>query len=755
MAINNWISKIKSQEKQQKETFFALEIEQETVKSAVWSVENKQTQVLKVGTIEDRKERDEESFLKAVDVTISSAGEGVIPEPKGILFGLPEDWVEKNSIVPKRKPWLKKLCDKLELKPLGFVVTSEAIIQYFKAQQGTPLHSLLIKIGETDLLVSLVLTGKMKASEAVGKTEDLVADVKEGLARFSVENLPPRMILYDGMLDFEEAKQQLMSFDWQKELPFLHFPKIEALSRDVSIRAVAIAGGSEVARSLGLEVAESPEGEKEETEAEPEAKVSPEPSVEKEEKSEIAAGAEAADFGFVKGKDILEKKPEPLKEETFPAQPIKVKDGALPEEPSSSTDLPGLVSRFKGKALGIIRLFKELMARGGRPSVLRGYKGIAIMVVIVLTVLTIGGFAFYWYVPKAEVVIYVTPKILEKELTIQVSTEADSIDIDKAIIPGKEREIETDGSLSASTTGRKLVGDKAKGKVTILNKTDGKKTFDKGTILVGPDSLRFELADEVTVASRSAEQVADGEKITYGKVEVEATAADIGPEYNLDKGTELSFKSYTSSKYSAKTDEGFSGGTSRDIQAVSEEDQQSLLTKLTDQLKSESRETLEAGSDNQEVFEEGIVVQVLEENFDKEIGDEAENLNLNLKLKLSALSFSKNDLNGLLMNSLSESLPDDFQLKTEDIETVVDEVEIEKGEATIKLVAKAKLLPKYDVVELRDNLTGKYPSLVLDYLKTLPNFAKADISISPRLPGKLSTLPRVKEKIKIKLEIMD
>ena len=746
MAINNWISKLKSQEIQQKETFFALEIEQETVKSAIWSVENKQTQVLKVGTIEDRKERDEESFLKAVDATISSAGEGVVPEPKGILFGLPEDWVEKDSIVSKRKLWLKKLCNKLELKPLGFVVTSEAIIQYFKAQQGTPLNAVLIKIGETDLLVSLVLTGKMETNEVVGKTEDLVADVKEGLARFSVENLPPRMILYDGMLDFEEAKQQLMSFDWQKELPFLHFPKIEALSRDVSVRAVAITGGNEVARSLGLEVVESPK-----------AKVSPEPPAEKEKKSGIAAGVETADFGFVKGKDILEGEPEPLKEKAVPIQPIKVKDRTLPEDLPSSTGLPSFVGRFKEKVLGIVRLFKGLTARRGWPSVFRGYKGIAILAVIALAALTIGGFTFYWYVPKAEVVIYVTPKILEKELTIQVSTKADSIDVNKAIIPGREREIEADGSLSASATGRKLVGDKAKGKVTILNKTDGKKTFDKGAILVSPDSLRFELVDEVTVASKSAEITSDGETetITYGKAEVEAAAADIGPEYNLNKGTELSFKNYTSSKYSAKTDEGFSGGTSRDIQAVSEEDQQSLLEKLTDQLKSESRQALEAGSDNQEVFEEGITARVMEENFDKEIGDEAESLNLNLRLKLSALSFSKNDLNGLLLHTLSESLPDDFQLKTEDIETIVDEVEIEKSGATIKLVAKAKLLPKYDIAELRGNLAGKYPSLVLDYLKTLPNFAKADISLSPRLPGKLSTLPRVKEKIKIKLEIME
>ena len=202
MAFDTILSKLKTSEKPPSETFFALEVTSETIKSAVWLVEDKQTQVLKVGKVEEWGEQDKESFLKAVDASISSAGEGIVPEPKGILFGLPEDWVIKDDILPQRKELLRQISQKLDLKPLGFVVTVEALVQHFKAQQGTPLNAVLIRLGETDLLVSLVVVGKVKGSELVGRTDDLVADVREGLARFSVDNLPVRLILYNGLTDF-------------------------------------------------------------------------------------------------------------------------------------------------------------------------------------------------------------------------------------------------------------------------------------------------------------------------------------------------------------------------------------------------------------------------------------------------------------------------------------------------------------------------------------------------------------------------
>ena len=791
MALNSFLAKFKTDVNPPQETFLALEIFPETIKSAIWLVEKGETQVLKVGTIEEWEEKDEGSFLKSADVAISSASEGIVPEPKGILFGLPEDWVEKDTIITERKHLLRQVCEKLDLKPLGFVVALEAIVQYFKNQQGTPLNAILIRFTETDLLVSLVIMGKIVGTETVGKTEDLVADVKEGLARFSDNSLPPRMILYDGMTDFEEAKQQLLSFDWQKELPFLHFPKIESLSRETSVRAVAIAGGSEVARSLGLEVEESPPVSIPETEAPPAAVSQPAQRSEKiEEKPatvEETAGMEtspeptapsASSLGFVKNQDILQVKVTPPEEEspmTEAAQktvevkpkPVFVSQAApeaslFPSEQKTEKLVPpspvptkplmflsSLGNKLMNFGSGLSHFF--LSRRWCLPiPKLFGFFGFAGIIFILLT---IAGLAFYWYLPKAEVVIYVTPKILEKELIVVADTKVTSLDINQLVIPATTQTMETEGKLSEATSGKKLVGDKARGKVTILNKTDTTGVFDKGTVLVGPNNLRFELTDEVRVASKSSSLTPDGEKITYGKAEVGIGAADIGPEYNLAAGTELSFKDDGTSRFSAKTDSGLSGGSSREIRAVADEDQKRLLQRLTDQLKGEAKDKLQTqvGQDKT-VVEPGMTVETLKKSFDKKVGEEANDLTLNLALRLTALTLSRNDLNTFLLQTLSSSLTSDFLLKTEDIVTEIQEVMVTGDKAKVKLVTKAKLLPKYDVNTIRDNLVGKYPQLVQSYLATLPNFVKADIKISPKLPGKLGTLPRVKDKITIRVE---
>ena len=260
MKINGFFSKIAKKREEKKENFLALEINKETIKAAVWTVKSGEVKVLKLGSIEEWEE--EKDFLSAADVTISSVSENITPEPQKVIFGLPEHWVKGEAIASEKKPLLAGLCQKLDLKPVGFVVSLEALITYLKDKQGTPPSAIFIRLSETEIVVSLITLGKVIASHHVGRSQDLALDIKEGLARFkSVDSFPARIILFDGLADFEEAKQQIISFDWQAKMPFLHFPKVESLNRDFVMEAIAVSGGSEVAKSLGFEIF-SPKEEK-------------------------------------------------------------------------------------------------------------------------------------------------------------------------------------------------------------------------------------------------------------------------------------------------------------------------------------------------------------------------------------------------------------------------------------------------------------------------------------------------------------
>ena len=61
-----------------------------------------------------------------------------------------------------------------------------------------------------------------------------------------------------GQEEMEKARQQLVDYPWQekgakeRKVVFLHLPKVEIVSDDLDIRAVALAGGREVAKAAGV-----------------------------------------------------------------------------------------------------------------------------------------------------------------------------------------------------------------------------------------------------------------------------------------------------------------------------------------------------------------------------------------------------------------------------------------------------------------------------------------------------------------------
>ena len=773
MEIKNIISKISTSQEEKRETFLSLEISPEIVKSAVWTVEDGKTIVLNVGSIEEWDENNLDSIITATDQSISNAFEEINPEPDKVIFGLPESWVDGSDIVEDKKKLLGKLCNKLELKPMGFVVTLEALTTFLKEKEGIPVNAIFIHLSETQIIVSLVQSGQVIGSQQVGKSEDLAADVREGLARFGeVENLPTRMILFNGIADFEDAKQQLISFNWQENLPFLHFPKVQALEVATPVKAVAIAGGAEAAKSLGLKIKEKEEGleesgqedsfvKKEEDKKESVKKINSKSKIQEAKlENENENIDNVAKLGFISNKDISEtefidenqdykineEKKEPMKTKKELAKEIKTSDKLNQKSKIlSNFGIKSLIKSLKNykKSLTFF-IFKPK-----KPNIF-------IVVIILFILFTAGGLAFYWYIPKAEVKLYLEPKILEKELDIIIDTQASSIDFDKSIIPGSLKEIEINGSKAKETTGKTVVGEKAKGEVIIYNKSDLEKSFSAGTVLIGPDNLTFILNEGITIASSSSETTEEGEQVTYGKIITSVIASSIGTEFNLKTNTLLSFKQYPSNLYSAKVKDRLTGGISREVRAVSKEDKSMLLEELKSDLRLKAQEQLKMQiSSDKELLNRDAELEISNQKFDHEEGDEANNLNLELKTKLLFLVYKKDDFNQLLIAKIADNIPDNFIFNKESTTIKTTDIEVKDNKAYFKSIAKVKLFPSIDLSEVRSNLRGRYPGVVQEYLKSLPNFSQADIKISPHLPAKLNTLPKLVKNIKIEIEMKE
>lgn len=753
------LEKIGGSQKPEKEFFWALLAWDDGVKTAIWMVEEGKTKVVAFGGWQEWDGESVEGLIRAVDKSFTFCTQQfdvIGEEPEKAIFGLPESWTESGAIKKDRQVLLGKVCKKLDLAPVGWVSTFDAIAFHLKKIEGIPLSAILVRPGRQKLLVAVCEVGKTVKVEEVACSDDLAADTCEGLLRFEVETLPSRILVFDSE-DMEEARQKLTAFHWEaeraggKKLPFLHFPKIEVLPADFDINAVSLAGGTEVAKSLGFAIAEEEKREEEKTlveEREPEA-ASPSEEVLPEK-----------DLGFVKGKDILRKapeeevaegkvevleKPEPAPEAPEAKEPEVVEvEKAVEEEEKRrfrpSFPFPPSFSSFRQKLSGILL-----------PSLPRG--NFIILALLAVILLSAGTFLwFIWYYPKASITIFVAPKTLEEEIFITVDPTQEVLDEEERILPAVLVESQESGERQKETTGQKTVGEKATGEVVIYNRTATPKTFAKGTILVGPGSLEFSLDREVSVASKSPDLQSGLDK--WGEAKVEITASDIGAQFNLASDSQFEVYNYPSSSFLAKNVSAFTGGTSRQIQAVSEEDREVLLEDLSSQLEEEGKDGLLASvPEGQKLIEESISSELMKEDFSHEVGDEAKTLSCKVKVKVFALAYKEDDFVRLARKALSEKIPGNYELKKEEIEASFEEEEKkEDGSFVFKVFAKVDLLPKVEADEIFAKIKGKRPGVARKYLEDLPGFIEAEILMRPgRLPSFLQFLPRLPEKIEIEV----
>jgi hypothetical protein len=773
-------------EPEKKEYFFALEIDIGRVKSAIWTIDGDQSQLLSLGEIVAWEK--EEEILAAVDTSLSSAVEKLTPsqegkEPEKIIFGLSSEWIEENKITPQKAEILKKISQKMELSPLGFVVIPEAIAHWLKKLEGVPLNGVLIGLGKKKITVSLVEAGRVVETNLVVRSENLGADLTEGLSRSTKEGpFPARILLYDHEEKLEEARQELINWPWQDEkINFLHLPKVEILSADFDIKSIVLASASQIAEVKGIKEAGAPiatqakgveeiteakkevqeeekeekKEEKEETKGEKELEEEVSETKERdteEPKAEEPAATEPENlFGFVKNQDISQISPQEEPELVVPP-----KKEFMAEEPSEPEEKPKLdlkpkLDYFQNK----LGFFKSLNLGGlfasFRQTLSQRSLAVFLLTGIILLVLLAGLWSLYWFLPKANIVLTVKPKVLEKDFVIELDPSLTTADKENLILPAEEIQTTVEGEKEANTTGTKLVGDKAKGKVMIYNRTSQEKTLSAGTIITGPEDLEFTLNEGVTVASESAGS--DYVKIP-GKAEVEVTAVAIGSEGNLASGSEFSVGNLAKSDFVAKNEGSFSEGSSREVQVVAEDDEDKLLAELQSELEEEALADLKTKlTSGQKLVEESLTTQVAEKSFDKKVNDEADKVKLTLQLKTTALSFQEDEFKQLAEVEIRSLVPSDFDYDPEKTEIDFEpETSTKKDVFAFQARFKADLVPKLNLEEIKSNLLGKKPVIGKTYLSNLPNVVSFEAQISPKLPESIATFPRLLKRIKIEVE---
>ena len=243
--------------------FLGLVLTERSVQAILWKIAKGEISVIKNSEVAHIN--DEGKTLTQTDNALQELGE-LSENLSEVLLGLESSWVNQKGVIDNKKPLLKKLTQDLSLKPVGFVVTIEAVTQ-FLSKQDPNLSSILLFYTKSKISVSLVEKGVLQKTESVGRSKNPASDLVEALARFKSghkKELPPTVKLISINLTKEELfdqHQALIEHDWVKEGYFISTPTLESLDPMTSIKGIVHQGGQAVAKSHGLEVSQTPASE--------------------------------------------------------------------------------------------------------------------------------------------------------------------------------------------------------------------------------------------------------------------------------------------------------------------------------------------------------------------------------------------------------------------------------------------------------------------------------------------------------------
>ena len=619
------------------ETFVAVKISSGHFLATTWHIASGKVEVGPIASGEITAD-DSQAMLAAADKAVSSVLQESKEKTHKVIFGLTPDWIFEGKIIPEKLNLLRHLCKDLDLSPLGFVPGAEAIENFLKEAEGAPLTAILVGLDKDRGWVTIYRAGKNLGTVPIPENPDICAGIEKSLKTFTgIDVLPARMIIYDGIKDLADLEAKITAHPWTKNLPFLHLPKVEVLPGETVVKAVAIAGGTQMGGKIDEEEAPKPEVEE----------------------------VSAAEAGFVSGENLGQ------------LQEFEVKQPTMPK-----ISLPNIKLK--------------------RPKIPIGFPLIGLAVAVIISLLA----AFIYFVPKETIIV----RLASKEFAHQMAVTA----------PGQVVTVTEIGSKKGIASGKKLVGDKATGSVTIANLSDAK-TFPAGTALTSSGGLKFVLTSSVQIASGSGYFAAT---TTTAPVQ----AADIGDQYNLPANTLFSIGGL-----SAKNDAAFTGGNSHQATVITQADQDRLVASLSAELNQKAQNDLTAKlTDGQKLLPNAITQSINKEKFSGAVGDEAETVSLDLTVDFKGVVATQADIVNNFLTQFPNEIPSGYELVPDQTNMDIQKTSVDKsGNVVMTVYLDARFLPKVDKQQLIKDIAGKSQTAAEGVINKLPGVKGISFEAKP------------------------
>ncbi len=361
-----------------------------------------------------------------------------------------------------------------------------------------------------------------------------------------------------------------------------------------------------------------------------------------------------------------------------------------------------------------------------RPAVTYGLLGALVVLLGIAVYLAIE------FLPKAEIKVitektewsYVDSVAADKNLT--------KIDISQKQIPAEVFSTKKNFNFSFPATGKKLVEQKAGGKITIYNAySSDPQILVANTRFSTPDAKIFRLEQKIVVPGA---KIVEG-KIISSSIEAKVIADQPGPQYNIGPVSHFSIPGFQgTAKYQgfyASSQESMTGGFIGDKAFPTEEDIKKAREKAVKDLKDyiDSFLSLQIPPEFKTI-EGSRQFNILKEEVNKEV-DEKGNFTVFLEGESLNIAFRESDLKDLLENIVQEGLGVNFRIKSYKLEYGVGRPDFRQGRISFAINFQGVFEEPFDVESFKQKALNKNEKELKTLVSTLPNIQKITISFWP------------------------
>jgi hypothetical protein len=342
-------------------------------------------------------------------------------------------------------------------------------------------------------------------------------------------------------------------------------------------------------------------------------------------------------------------------------------------------------------------------------------------------------------VPSAQITLIPASQAVIVELNAVIDPNIQTVDYARSRIPATTVYAEIEGNAQIATSGQKdIPSSRATGKVVFVNQLSQPIRIPQGTAVrtsAFGTAIRF-----VTMAE------AEVPGVFGAQVEVPIEAVDVGVGGNVAANLINEVEGVAGLAVRVSNPQPTSGGGVRQSPAVTQADRDRLRAALLEQLQQRALAQLQSTLGEQEYIppESLAVAEVLDETYDRFVGEEAPSLGLQMRVRVTALKLGVQDANALVYAAMAAKTPPGHELipnglSFQRVETLVPADK--RGDLTLVMRGSGFAAARLDSGAVRKAVTGKSVEAADVYLsQALPLQSDPQVEIWPSWFGRMPFL---------------